>query len=89
MNYELECKAVLHQHGDTKSTMLTNEINIVNINQWILFCRRYQQRLINKQSTLVDKQWASVEERQSNIFMQYLYHRLAEYKKMYPYKFLA
>lgn len=87
MNYDDECKEVLHQHGDIESMTLTSNINVANINQWILFCRRYQQRLINKQKTLVDKQWARAEEKQSNIFMQYLHHRLAEYKKMYPYKF--
>ena len=86
MNYALECKAVLHQHGDMESTMLI-EINVSNINQWILFCRRYQQRLINKQKIPVDKQWARTEEKQSHTFMQYLYNRLAEYKKMYPHKF--
>lgn len=49
MDYELECKEVLHQHGDTESITL-KEINVININQWILFCRLYQQRLINKQN---------------------------------------
>jgi hypothetical protein len=67
-DYIVECKALLHQHGDLECDGLSYNITASNKHRWVAFFRRIQIHLNNRRKIPDDSQWARKEEQEVNLF---------------------
>lgn len=70
-DYIVECKALLHQHGDLQSDGLSFNITASNKHRWVAFFQRIQMRLNNHRKIPDDSQWARQEQQELNLFLRH------------------